>query len=1045
MSNSFPERKILPMRSRRSLGGLRQSFPGSDQSQLSTPPIFGNSLCVAQPPETSPASGNLSPPISPENKILSTRPRRSFDQLGERQDTISSLWTSANSHRAERPLETTPASSNLSSPRPDSSNAKPSKEGIFPFPSYEGSGFTFGGLAVGRQSTLQPDGIKHPLLPNSQAGSSDLSLPIPSRLEPEDPQSLHTLFSDEKIAVHTENEEFGMPIPFLLNGSSASADYGSSATPQRRTSLFSQMSELGTSPFLHPHQRSISASSSISDISYYNDPTSPYDVGSEEPPLEPFFASPFQTALQKGLDIAKDAADAMERAGNPVVAGGDLQRLINNATELSTFESSETRTIAVLGDSGEGKSSLINSLLHFPGISKTGDIGSACTSVVTEYRQKTTEHVALITIEVEYLSMDEIEDLIKELVWNYRQMYLPSTEGDSTSENEYATMQRKSEQAWSSLEAGFSHQPSFNKAMLINDMSEAGLSVTNSQLLQWACDLDWPDSGENGKWTSTADTADECCEKTSVFMQDRFWPFTKIIRVYLQAEVLKTGIILADLPGLHDTNLARVKATQDYLLRCDHIFIVAKISRAITDQSLKSSLYSVLSRHAELEWEESAGKSMKVAVDINVEAARQEFCGPNKRIPHGIMTKLDKDIKEAKERSNKPLKKQLKREQKLLLINARNTHVKEGLQRAYSSKVPNGGLQVFCVSNTTYGKYVKKGNVEMVQASGIPELRRFCYTMTAYAQLLEARHFLSSMLSSLLNSAELFAAKPIESQQPAEAGLDESMFLAVNNGKTEALRAVSRSKSEFKETFRELVLTLLAQYNAWCRHDGCHYTEKRGNVNWNAELIWKMRMEMAFQWETLEEDIPTLFKNLLQSAQAPLRALQSEITGELRLIGLLRLAEQNFTKEVKITRRKASEPNESSYIFAEMVPAYRSAANESGTGKAARQRNTVQGRITNGTLFPNISRAIKRDINAAAKATFDSVQKSLESDFASIDNDVTMALASALQQSCDSEDVDLEDEERRKGELASAVRDLKRQHAEVLASIANLSVIALSF
>ncbi|KFY44996.1 hypothetical protein V494_01204 [Pseudogymnoascus sp. VKM F-4513 (FW-928)] len=1073
MSNPFPERKILPMRSRRSLGGLRQSSPGSDHGQLSTPPIFGNSLCVAQPPETSPASGNLSPPISPENKILSTRPRRSFDQLGGRQDTISSLWTSANSHRAERPLETTPASSNLSSPRPDSavaSNAKPSEEGIFPFPSYEGTGFTFGGPALGRQPALQPDGMKHPLLPNSQAGSSDLSLPIPSRLKPEDPQSLHTLFSDEKIAVHTENEEFGMPIPFLLNGSSASAEYGSSATPQRRTSLFSQMSELGTSPFLHPHQRSISASSSISDISFYNDPTSPYDVGSEEPPLEPFFASPFQTALQKGLDIAKDAADAMERAGKPVVAGGDLQRLINNATELSTFESSETRTIAVLGDSGEGKSSLINSLLHFPGISKTGDIGSACTSVVTEYRQKTTEQVAPITIEVEYLSMDEIEDLIKELVWNYRQMYLPSTEGDSISENEYATMQRKSEQAWSSLEAGFSHQPSFNKAMLINDMSEAGLSVTNSQLLQWACDLDWPDSGENGKWTSTADTADECCEKTSVFMQDRFWPFTKIIRVYLQAEVLKTGIILADLPGLHDTNLARVKATQDYLLRCDHIFIVAKISRAITDQSLKSSLYSVLSRHAKLEWEESAGKSMKVAVDINVEAARQEFCGPNKRIPYGIMTKLDKDIKEAKERSNKPLKKQLKREQKLLLINARNTHVKEGLQRAYSSKVPNGGLQVFCVSNTTYGKYVKKGNVEMVQASGIPELRRFCYTMTAYAQLLEARHFLSSMLSSLLNSAELFAAKPIESQQPAEAGLDESMFLAVNNGKTEALRAVSRSKSEFRETFRELVLTLLDQqseawetvaeqtsaswnsYNAWCRHDGCHYTEKRGNVNWNAELIWRMRMEMAFQWETLEEDIPTLFNNLLQSAQAPLRALQSEITDkcfspllvegiDLRIQSLtykFSLAEQNFAREVKITRRKASEPNESSYIFAEMVPAYRSAANESGTGKAARQRNTVQGRITNGTLFPNISRAIKRDIKAAAKATFDSVQKSLESDFVSIDNDVTMALASAPQQSCDREDVDLEDEERRKGELASSVRDLKRQHAEVLASIASI-------
>jgi hypothetical protein len=66
--------------------------------------------------------------------------------------------------------------------------------------------------------------------------------------------------------------------------------------------------------------------------------------------------------------------------------------------------------------------------------------------------------------------------------------------------------------------------------------------------------------------------------------------------------------------GLQDTNLARVRATQTYLIKCDHVFIVAKISRAITDQSLKSSLYSVLARHVPLEWEQSGGKSLKVAV-----------------------------------------------------------------------------------------------------------------------------------------------------------------------------------------------------------------------------------------------------------------------------------------------------------------------------------------------------------------------------------------------------------------------------------------------
>lgn len=111
-------------------------------------------------------------------------------------------------------------------------------------------------------------------------------------------------------------------------------------------------------------------------------------------------------------------------------------------------------------------------------------------------------------------------------------MYLPHTEDedDEVSENEYAIVQRRSEQSWFSLEAGFNHQSGFSKDMLINDMSEAGLYIANSQLVQWAHELNWPEGGENGKWTSTADTADECCNKTSVFMQDKFWPFTKIIR-----------------------------------------------------------------------------------------------------------------------------------------------------------------------------------------------------------------------------------------------------------------------------------------------------------------------------------------------------------------------------------------------------------------------------------------------------------------------------------------------------------------------------------
>jgi hypothetical protein len=84
-------------------------------------------------------------------------------------------------------------------------------------------------------------------------------------------------------------------------------------------------------------------------------------------------------------------------------------------------------------------------------------------------------------------------------------------------------------------------------------------------------------------------------------------------------------------------------------------------------------------------------------------------------------------------------------------------------------------LEVFCVSNTTYEKFSRKGNTEMVLASGIPELRRFCHKITAGAQLLEAKHFLQSTLSSLLSSVEIWASSAPPCPQVEDHGQDKSI------------------------------------------------------------------------------------------------------------------------------------------------------------------------------------------------------------------------------------------------------------------------------
>lgn len=97
-------------------------------------------------------------------------------------------------------------------------------------------------------------------------------------------------------------------------------------------------------------------------------------------------------------------------------------------------------------------------------------------------------------------------------------------------------------------------------------------------------------------------------------------------------------------------------------------------------------------------------------------------------------------------------------------------------------------MDVFCVSNTMYEKFSRKGNAEMVSASGVPEVRRFCHSITASAQLLEAKHFLQSKLSSLLDSIELWANSFPDSGRVVDDVLNDSVFEALQDTDTKVAK-----------------------------------------------------------------------------------------------------------------------------------------------------------------------------------------------------------------------------------------------------------------
>jgi hypothetical protein len=93
-------------------------------------------------------------------------------------------------------------------------------------------------------------------------------------------------------------------------------------------------------------------------------PITPYDARAEAAPPHALFTATFQVALKQGSDIAQKAVRAIEKiqAGTSVEVDSEVDKFLGDAKSLQRFQGTDTRTIAVLGDSGEGKKSLINTV-----------------------------------------------------------------------------------------------------------------------------------------------------------------------------------------------------------------------------------------------------------------------------------------------------------------------------------------------------------------------------------------------------------------------------------------------------------------------------------------------------------------------------------------------------------------------------------------------------------------------------------------------------------------------------------------------------------
>jgi hypothetical protein len=265
-----------------------------------------------------------------------------------------------------------------------------------------------------------------------------------------------------------------------------------------------------------------------------------YDIASEKPLSHAFF----DPAVSNALDLADDSLmklrQVLRKVRQKCPDAEGLRELEENCMKQLP---AVVRRLAVVGDSGQGKSSLMNSLLHVPGIAHTCDSGEACTSVVIEYHQKRKHQTSPIDITVEFYFGEALEEIVTEMAWSCRVYRLQKEkESDQTltesekEETDLKNLERESEAAAAALTVAFGHHEGFTEEFLYDDLSEEGYDRVNQQLLAWAHAIEWPSSemtttqGGSGVWQASVNDARECTGITRDIMTGKLWPFTKVIK-----------------------------------------------------------------------------------------------------------------------------------------------------------------------------------------------------------------------------------------------------------------------------------------------------------------------------------------------------------------------------------------------------------------------------------------------------------------------------------------------------------------------------------
>ncbi|KAH7920344.1 hypothetical protein BV22DRAFT_1198964 [Leucogyrophana mollusca] len=296
------------------------------------------------------------------------------------------------------------------------------------------------------------------------------------------------------------------------------------------------------------------------------------------------YPEPDDAEYEQDADILVYISDSMDQWAR------NLRRIGHRdlATEASALASwrPRSRKTAVVGRAGSGKSTVMNAILQAPVLS-TSSVGRACTTFPTEViYEGENEYRAVIS----YVSKQQWEKTLTLLLNDI------NPDEDDFEDLFEAPDTSPSVEAEAALLSVYPH----HKATFDDPIPNIQLTVNNL--------LDDPVVAPllGGEQHFTALSAESLEQELDGYLsgcrhdpsKPVLWSLVDIVRIYGPFEVLRSGMILVDLPGYGDRNAVRAKRADDYLEEADNLILVCGIDRAVDEKETKDWMVKCIKRFA---------------------------------------------------------------------------------------------------------------------------------------------------------------------------------------------------------------------------------------------------------------------------------------------------------------------------------------------------------------------------------------------------------------------------------------------------------------